>query len=445
MTERNGAGAGPSPTNEVPEAVAQSRERALLETAISGALYQLADEASVCWAPKPGGVFDAVRAQAAAQRAASEVAHIVVERICERVSVLTKELEERSDLHAQRKDGMKAVPFPASNRTFQRPKDMTEDECSALDVHDTGEGFISCWDLGAADRARIARGGPIWLWVLGRAHPPVLLQTENPFRPDSPVEDAPSERAVLEMLVVGPLHELAGAASMCWDPKPSSQVFDARAAQIEACETATRVAKLVQQAYAATDDARDAKLGRELVAILEDHVGPGPDGMGEGAVEVLRRLIDEREKYRAEVRNQNARNSIRCDHPRRKTALEDGLTTCTDCGLSMIPVFWNGKLPEGARITSPEEIRERVREQLALKDGAVVMSYEAGATRYAMPIAPDYRPARTEDVQRDGDARSEALAKPAGAACETGPGLAGKQAAPADDPPYPSDEDLLSD
>lgn len=39
----------------------------------------------------------------------------------------------------------------------------------------------------------------------------------------------------------------------------------------------------------------DARLGRELCAILQNHVTTGPDGRGEGAVEVLRRIIDERQ------------------------------------------------------------------------------------------------------------------------------------------------------
>jgi hypothetical protein len=78
---------------------------------------------------------------------------------------------------------VKPTPFPEANLTFRRPASMTDEECGSLEAHDTGEAFISRWEPTPEERAVIAAGGPVWIWVIGRAHPPISVQTENPFAP----------------------------------------------------------------------------------------------------------------------------------------------------------------------------------------------------------------------------------------------------------------------
>jgi len=40
---------------------------------------------------------------------------------------------------------------------------------------------ISQWVPSEEDIERINAGGPIWLFVIGKEHPPVWVQTESPF------------------------------------------------------------------------------------------------------------------------------------------------------------------------------------------------------------------------------------------------------------------------
>ena len=76
---------------------------------------------------------------------------------------------------------MQPKAFPEANRVLARPASMTAEECMSLQVHDTGEAFVSCWQPSEEDRERIAAGGAIWVWVVGRGHPPIVLETASPF------------------------------------------------------------------------------------------------------------------------------------------------------------------------------------------------------------------------------------------------------------------------
>jgi hypothetical protein len=71
--------------------------------------------------------------------------------------------------------------FARSNTTFVKPSGMTDEECSQLKVCNTGNELISCWQPSEDERRAIAEGGPVWLRILGRAHPPVSLSAVNPF------------------------------------------------------------------------------------------------------------------------------------------------------------------------------------------------------------------------------------------------------------------------
>lgn len=76
---------------------------------------------------------------------------------------------------------MNPIDFPEANFTFTKPASMTDEECGSLRVHDTGEAFVSCWKPDADERRRIARGAPVFLCVVGRGHPPVMVEAVARF------------------------------------------------------------------------------------------------------------------------------------------------------------------------------------------------------------------------------------------------------------------------
>lgn len=78
---------------------------------------------------------------------------------------------------------MKPVQFPESNTVLTPPDDMTEEECSNLDIFRTGDGCcISCWELDGDELMQILETKRIWLRVhSGESQPPVSLATESPF------------------------------------------------------------------------------------------------------------------------------------------------------------------------------------------------------------------------------------------------------------------------
>lgn len=87
---------------------------------------------------------------------------------------------------------MLPTTFPESNFTFEKPKDMSDEECMSLPVWkgssapdpDTGNQFpmiISCWKLSYEDLQEIQKTGCVWLSITGHGMPPVSVFTENPF------------------------------------------------------------------------------------------------------------------------------------------------------------------------------------------------------------------------------------------------------------------------
>jgi hypothetical protein len=81
---------------------------------------------------------------------------------------------------------MQPITFPESNFTFNKPSDMTDDQCGSLPVVrcNTSDGtplIISCWELSEEDKAKITETGHIWLTICGTGMPPVSLQSEKPF------------------------------------------------------------------------------------------------------------------------------------------------------------------------------------------------------------------------------------------------------------------------
>ncbi len=82
---------------------------------------------------------------------------------------------------------MTPTSFAESNRALGRPRDMTEEQCEPLSVYvgvrsDELPVVISCWKLTPEELEEINRTGRVWLHVIGRSMPPVILQVETPFK-----------------------------------------------------------------------------------------------------------------------------------------------------------------------------------------------------------------------------------------------------------------------
>lgn len=78
---------------------------------------------------------------------------------------------------------MLPVKFKESNFTFNKPQEMTDEQCMSLPVFKGTdvEGMpviISCWQLSKEDLEELAKTGQIWLTITGHGMPPVSLRTE---------------------------------------------------------------------------------------------------------------------------------------------------------------------------------------------------------------------------------------------------------------------------
>jgi len=80
---------------------------------------------------------------------------------------------------------MTPTTFKQQNAVFEKPNDMTEDQCGSLPAF-KGDAYgrpiiLSCWKLSDDEIEQIKHTGRIWLSVTGNIMPPVSLFTENPF------------------------------------------------------------------------------------------------------------------------------------------------------------------------------------------------------------------------------------------------------------------------
>jgi hypothetical protein len=74
------------------------------------------------------------------------------------------------------------IGFREANDILLRPKGMTSEECSDLEVFRNGEHCISRWQLSDADLEELKRNnGKVYLSFLGNTHPPVAICVETPF------------------------------------------------------------------------------------------------------------------------------------------------------------------------------------------------------------------------------------------------------------------------
>ena len=93
---------------------------------------------------------------------------------------------------------MNFIDFPEANFTFQKPADMTDDQCGSLRVWrgQHPEGYpcsISKWRPTLEERQAIAEGADVFLMIVGHGHPPVSLFAANPFIQEQPAESASLE------------------------------------------------------------------------------------------------------------------------------------------------------------------------------------------------------------------------------------------------------------
>ena len=71
---------------------------------------------------------------------------------------------------------MNTTSFKEQNHTLTRPVDMTEEQCSSLDVYTDGTTCVSCWRLTLRERLSALFFGRCWLGVRsGTTQPPVWI------------------------------------------------------------------------------------------------------------------------------------------------------------------------------------------------------------------------------------------------------------------------------
>lgn len=76
--------------------------------------------------------------------------------------------------------------FPESNKVYDKPIDMSVDECEPLNVwegHDkSGQAvIISCWKLTTDEVQTLLAGGRLWVFHYGSFLQPHALTTKTPF------------------------------------------------------------------------------------------------------------------------------------------------------------------------------------------------------------------------------------------------------------------------
>jgi len=75
------------------------------------------------------------------------------------------------------------IEFKEQTGLLLKPHGMTEEECSSLPIHFTGEQYISCWKMNFKERIKALLFGNVWLYVRGKiTQPPVsLVCARKPF------------------------------------------------------------------------------------------------------------------------------------------------------------------------------------------------------------------------------------------------------------------------
>lgn len=77
---------------------------------------------------------------------------------------------------------MNSTPFKEQTRVLGAPQGWDANAngpCLGLPVHIDEFGFKSRWQPTWRERIGILFGRPVWLWVVGSAHPPVALEVHK--------------------------------------------------------------------------------------------------------------------------------------------------------------------------------------------------------------------------------------------------------------------------
>lgn len=81
---------------------------------------------------------------------------------------------------------MKPIEFDEMTQTIQRPKNMTDEQCSplpAIVLHADGYlHFVSCWKMTWKERLSAFFKGLCWLSVINSYQPPVSLTLDKPYQ-----------------------------------------------------------------------------------------------------------------------------------------------------------------------------------------------------------------------------------------------------------------------
>ena len=74
------------------------------------------------------------------------------------------------------------IGFREANCILERPKGMTAEECSSLEVYRDGQYVISRWQLTDEELDELKRnGGKVYLLILGATMPPACVAVKSPF------------------------------------------------------------------------------------------------------------------------------------------------------------------------------------------------------------------------------------------------------------------------
>ena len=75
---------------------------------------------------------------------------------------------------------MKPIKFKEATIELQKPKNMTEEECSPLWVFQDSKENISCWKAPFWTRVKFLFHGKVWLGILsGTTQPPCWVDVTN--------------------------------------------------------------------------------------------------------------------------------------------------------------------------------------------------------------------------------------------------------------------------
>ena len=82
------------------------------------------------------------------------------------------------------------IEFNEANLRLTAPKG-DEDTVREMPAYTDGSFCVSCWQLSPEELKELqANDGKLWLWVWsGATQPPVLIDVENPFEQQTPIDD----------------------------------------------------------------------------------------------------------------------------------------------------------------------------------------------------------------------------------------------------------------